>query len=73
MLESTRPTRSGSRTRTAAGARTSRQAPVSTATGDLQDRIAQRAYEIYERRGHADGHELDDWLEAERQVREEKP
>lgn len=32
------------------------------------ERIAQRAYEIAERRGFAAGHELDDWLQAEREI-----
>lgn len=31
-------------------------------------RIAVRAYEIYLERGCREGHELDDWLEAERDV-----
>ena len=35
---------------------------------ELAGRIAQRAYEIAERRGFSPGHELDDWLEAEREV-----
>jgi hypothetical protein len=30
--------------------------------------IARRAYEIYERRGGRDGADLDDWLEAEREL-----
>jgi hypothetical protein len=30
--------------------------------------IAQRAYELYEQRGHTHGHDLEDWLEAERQI-----
>jgi len=34
--------------------------------------IAQRAYEIYEARGGSSGSELDDWTEAERQLREER-
>jgi len=29
---------------------------------DLTEQIRQRAYELYELRGRADGHELDDWL-----------
>ena len=33
------------------------------------DEIAQRAYEIYLTRGGGHGGELDDWLEAERQLR----
>jgi len=28
-------------------------------------RIAQRAFELYEQRGMRDGHAVDDWLEAE--------
>lgn len=35
---------------------------------ELHDRIAQRAYELARRRGLASGRELEDWLEAERQV-----
>ena len=31
--------------------------------------VARRAYEIYESRGGNDGADLDDWLEAERQLR----
>jgi hypothetical protein len=31
----------------------------------LEDRIRIRAYEIYERRGRAPGHAVDDWLQAE--------
>jgi hypothetical protein len=33
--------------------------------------IELRAYQIYLDRGAADGHDLDDWLQAERQVLEE--
>jgi hypothetical protein len=32
------------------------------------DRISRRAYELYEGRGGGDGRELQDWLEAERQI-----
>jgi hypothetical protein len=31
--------------------------------------VASRAYEIWERRGGAEGHELDDWFQAEDQLR----
>jgi hypothetical protein len=34
----------------------------------LYHRIAQRAYELYEQRGRQDGHEEDDWLQAEREI-----
>jgi hypothetical protein len=36
------------------------------------DRIAARAYERYLARGGESGHDLDDWLEAEREVREQR-
>ena len=34
-----------------------------------QDEVAQVAYELFERRGRAPGHDVEDWLEAERIVR----
>lgn len=37
----------------------------------LDERIARKAYELYEQRGRSHGHELDDWLEAEHLVRAE--
>ncbi len=33
-----------------------------------QDRIAQRAYELYEQRGRQEGRAMEDWLQAERQL-----
>ncbi len=32
------------------------------------DEISIRAYELYEQRGAGDGHDWDDWLEAEREL-----
>lgn len=32
------------------------------------ERIAQRAYSIYERRGAQGGNAMDDWLQAEREI-----
>ena len=31
----------------------------------LQEQIRRRAYELYEARGRGNGHEIDDWLQAE--------
>ena len=31
--------------------------------------IAQLAYQLYETRGRFDGHDVDDWLSAERELR----
>ena len=33
------------------------------------DEVAKRAYEIYQNRGGTDGADLDDWLEAERELK----
>jgi hypothetical protein len=33
-----------------------------------QDRIAQRAYEIFKSRGGKPGSDLDDWLQAEKEL-----
>ena len=35
---------------------------------DNQEKIRLRAYELYEARGHKEGHELEDWLQAESEV-----
>ena len=32
------------------------------------EEIAARAFELYERRGSTDQHDVDDWLEAEREL-----
>ena len=37
----------------------------------MWDLIARRAYEIWEQRGRHDGNALEDWLEAERIIREQ--
>ncbi len=34
----------------------------------LQERIRQRAYELYEQRGREDGRDFDDWVTAESEV-----
>jgi hypothetical protein len=36
--------------------------------GDLHDRIRNRAYDIYQKRGSSDGQALDDWLQAKAEV-----
>ena len=32
---------------------------------ELQEQVRRRAYELYEQRGRNDGHDLNDWLQAE--------
>jgi hypothetical protein len=36
---------------------------------DLEDRIRTRAYQLYVERNTDPGHDLDDWLRAEQEVR----
>ena len=36
---------------------------------NLEEEIRRRAYELYEERGREDGHDLDDWLRAEAEIR----
>lgn len=38
--------------------------------GALEQRIAERAYQLYVDRGGEEGHAVDDWLQAEREVRD---
>ncbi len=35
---------------------------------EREEQIRRRAYELYEARGREDGHELDDWLQAEAEI-----
>ncbi|CAE6740325.1 DUF2934 domain-containing protein [Nitrospira defluvii] len=37
----------------------------------MRDRIAQKAHELWEQRGYREGHDLEDWLEAEAIVMDE--
>ncbi len=37
--------------------------------GCVSELIQKRAYEFFEQRGRLPGHDLDDWLQAERQVK----
>jgi H+-transporting ATPase len=40
---------------------------------DLTPQIAMRAYELYQQRGRGDGKANQDWLEAERETRNDHP
>jgi Protein of unknown function (DUF2934) len=35
----------------------------------IEQQIQQRTYELYEQRGRTDGYDLDDWLQAEREIK----
>ena len=43
---------------------------VAIASGVIESDIARRAFELYCDRGCEDGHDVDDWLNAERELRE---
>ena len=40
---------------------------------DIDAAIRRRAYELYEVCGRLDGHDLDDWLRAEEEIKQQKP
>ena len=48
-----------------------REAPVENST--RHEEIGRRAYEIYLERGEQPGRELDDWLQAERELERGSP
>lgn len=48
----------------------SRQESSSCCT-NLNDKIKKRAYELFEKRGRTPGHAMQDWLQAEREVKRE--
>lgn len=47
--------------------------PSLSVCDDLQVRIATRAHELYMNRGCGDGYDLDDWVQAEREILSQVP
>ena len=49
-------------------------APVTSriAADPDRDEVARRAYQIYLRKGQPEGHDLENWLEAERELKAER-
>jgi Protein of unknown function (DUF2934) len=45
-----------------------KEAPIESLP--LEERIRRRAYELYVERGNQSGSELDDWLQAEQEVKQ---
>jgi Protein of unknown function (DUF2934) len=41
-------------------------------SSDIEERIRERAYELYEQRGRADGFALADWFQAETEIKGEQ-
>jgi hypothetical protein len=50
--------------------RASTRKPGGNGSSVSEDQVAKRAYEIFESRGGRHGADLDDWLEAERQLKQ---
>lgn len=48
--------------------RSGRKAVRSAETNGMHERIALRAYALYEERGYRHGWDLQDWLDAEREI-----
>jgi len=46
---------------------------LATESGDATAETAKRAYELYERQGRREGYAVQDWLQAEREIRESRP
>jgi hypothetical protein len=42
--------------------------PIIDQNPTLDEEIRRRAYDLYEKRGHDNGHDVDDWLRAEAEV-----
>ena len=42
-----------------------------SASDHISVRVAVLAYSMYERRGRQDGHDIEDWIEAEKKILEE--
>jgi Protein of unknown function (DUF2934) len=65
--KSTKQTTPGRRDSANASAKPARASAANVET------IARRAHELFQERGGLPGHDLDDWLEAERQIGAVKP
>lgn len=47
---------------------TKQEAEKNVDAGVFAQRVEKKAYELYQKKGQQDGHDMDDWLEAERLV-----
>jgi hypothetical protein len=70
MEKTTKTPRTATRKTTGRSARTTRTTPpagLTAAAAEAHD-IARRAFELYCARGGQHGHDVDDWLQAEREL-----
>ena len=54
--------------RTATRQRQTSSLAVMKSAPDLHEQIRRRAYDLYAQRGRENGHDLDDWLQAESEM-----
>jgi hypothetical protein len=47
---------------------TRKASPMITPSVDMATQIRERAYQLYQERGSAPGHETEDWFKAEREI-----
>jgi Protein of unknown function (DUF2934) len=66
MFDSGTPTPAKRKTRAVSKKSATRLSPVSIAV--LEDKIRERAHQIYEDRGREPGRELQDWVQAEDEI-----
>lgn len=45
---------------------------VKQSESEKQENIAKKAFELFEKRGHVPGHDLEDWFEAEKNIKKNK-
>lgn len=69
--ETTKAATSAARKRKKTTSRNARPPQLTLSDEELYDRVACKAYELYQQRGEDHGHDLQDWLTAERLVQEE--
>jgi hypothetical protein len=48
-----------------------KETDMGSGTNITEDQVRQRAFELWEKRGHPEGHEAEFWLQAERELRGE--
>jgi hypothetical protein len=72
MARTSKPTNGGNGGNGAMAPAKAKRMPIRKPNGDVvpDDMVAERAYQIYEARGGQHGADFDDWLEAERQLRQ---
>ena len=68
MTESRSHRQHGSRSRQPTAANQPLHGQSVSECDDLHARIAKRAYEIHAERGYRNGYDLEDWIEAEREI-----